>query len=52
MQVDVADAWDVAHAELQGRQGALAAQFRSGVPFPHVVIDGAFPDVLLTEVLA
>ena len=52
MQGDVVDAWDVAHAELQGRQGALAAQFRGGVPFPHVVIDGAFPDALLTEVLA
>lgn len=31
---------------------ALAVRWKSAGPFPHVVIDGAFPDVLLDEALA
>lgn len=37
---------------LNADPGALREQYRSAQPFPHIVLDGLFPDEVLEEVLA
>lgn len=51
MNVDVTGALDGVRETLRTTGPDCRRRFRAGVPFPHVVIDGAFPDGLLASVL-
>jgi len=51
MNLDVTDALDGVYEQLQTVASDCGRRFRTGVPFPHVVIDGLFPDPLLSSVL-
>lgn len=51
MRVEVADAMGVVHAELGSKVEDYRRRFRDAAPFPHVVVDGVFPEAVLTALV-